>query len=222
MQKTIDMSYDHADFSLALARLRAASYSADQALHAAGVTAEDTFEAVCEKLATNIDPESRDQPFMSTDPNWLAYATTSRKNHFGFSLEQRESDGHMAWLTWIEVPLDRTSTLVASCYEEGFRFDEKHEVFDGYDWREAHKRLAADKAAKAFGLDRGQVYDLLMEQVEAKRAARYATLDENGEPIASPFESCDWDEEDDDESYLGSSTLAKLRDSKLFDEDDEE
>lgn len=219
---TTDMIYVHIDFSLALARLRAASYSADQALHSAGVTVEDTFELVCEKLATNIDIEGRDQPFLSVEPNWLSYTTASGRNTFGFSFEQRESDGNMVWLAWIEVTVDRSSTLAANCTMEGFVFEDRPEAFDGYDSHEAEKRLAAAKAAELFRLDREHVYDLLQAQADAKRAARYATMDEDGEPIASPFESYDdLDEEDDDESYLGASTLAKLRDSKLFDEDDE-
>lgn len=228
MQKTTDMSYDHVDFARAMARLRAASYSADQALYAAGVSGEDAFDVVCAKLRTNIEEAGHSQPFMTTEPNWLAYTTASGRNKFGFSYEKRESDGCMVWKAWIEVPMDRTSTLAANCVMEVFIFDDRPEVFEGYDSNEAEKRLVAAKAAEAFRLDRGQVYDMLQEQVEAKRAARLAILDEDGEPITMPFEKQDdyssWDDEgeDDDESYLGASTLAKLRDAKLFDEDDEE
>jgi hypothetical protein len=38
----------------------------------------------------------------------------------------------------------------------------------------------------------------------------------------SPYDQEDDGEEGSDERYLGASTLAKLRDSKLFDEDEDE
>lgn len=79
---------------------------------------------------------------------------------------------------------------------------------------------ANDDAMRAIKLVVGAVADAVLEGKNIRGSAMADADGEQGEDI--DYDAYDYDEDEDDEQFLGASTLAKLRDSKLFDEDEDE
>ncbi len=79
---------------------------------------------------------------------------------------------------------------------------------------------ANDDAVRAIKLIVAAMADAVLEGVNLRQADMEAEDDEN----APDYSAYDFDEqgEEDDEQYLGASTLAKLRDARLFDENEDE
>jgi small subunit ribosomal protein S2 len=79
---------------------------------------------------------------------------------------------------------------------------------------------ANDDAMRAIKLVVGAVADAVLE---GKNIRGSAMADDDGEQGGDiDYDAYDYDEDENDEQFLGESTLAKLRDSKLFDEDEDE
>lgn len=76
---------------------------------------------------------------------------------------------------------------------------------------------ANDDAVRAIKLLIGALADAVEEGRAMRKADDVAEESASGEIDLSKY-----DDDDDDERYLGASTLAKLKNSNLFDEDDEE
>jgi len=81
---------------------------------------------------------------------------------------------------------------------------------------------ANDDAVRAIKLIISAIADAAAEGVALRQSG--GDYEDDEEVSMADFADYDYeeDEDEDDEQYLGASTLAKLRDSKLFDEDDEE
>lgn len=75
-----------------------------------------------------------------------------------------------------------------------------------------------DDAVRAIKLIVAALADAVLEGQAMRKADDDVELADDGAPAYADYE----DEEDDDEQYLGASTLAKLRDARLFADDDEE
>ncbi len=78
---------------------------------------------------------------------------------------------------------------------------------------------ANDDAVRAIKLLLGALADAVIEGEQVRQADAYT---EDGEEKDAAFFSAYDEEEADDEALLGASTLAKLRNAKLFDETEEE
>ena len=78
---------------------------------------------------------------------------------------------------------------------------------------------ANDDAVRAIKLLVSAFADAVLEG----QAMRQADADEDVDEDSADYSAYDYDDsdEDDDEQYLGESTLAKLRDTQLFDDDDD-
>ncbi len=81
---------------------------------------------------------------------------------------------------------------------------------------------ANDDAVRAIKLIVSAMADAVLEGVQIRQADQGDEDDDEAEVDFSAYDDYDDDSDDDDEQYLGESTLAKLRDSKLFDDDDED
>ncbi|MBZ0301444.1 MAG: 30S ribosomal protein S2 [Anaerolineae bacterium] len=77
---------------------------------------------------------------------------------------------------------------------------------------------ANDDAVRAIKLIVGGMADAVAEGQAMRKAEDMEEGEDEGTPDYSAYEEV---EEEDDEQYLGESTLAKLRDAKLFEDDDE-
>ncbi len=78
---------------------------------------------------------------------------------------------------------------------------------------------ANDDAVRAIKLLLSALADAVIEGEQVRQADEYT---EEGEEKDSAYFSAYDEEEEDDEALLGASTLAKLRNAKLFDENEEE
>ncbi len=78
---------------------------------------------------------------------------------------------------------------------------------------------ANDDAVRAIKLLLSALADAVIEGEQVRQADEYT---EDGEEKNSEYFSAYDEEEEDDEALLGASTLAKLRNSKLFDENEDE
>ena len=78
---------------------------------------------------------------------------------------------------------------------------------------------ANDDAVRAIKLIVSAVADAVLEGHAMRKAEDAGEEEDELAPDYDAYE--DYDEEEDDEQYLGEATLAKLRDSRLFSEDDE-
>ena len=76
---------------------------------------------------------------------------------------------------------------------------------------------ANDDAVRAIKLLLSALADAVAEGHQMRKAADF---DENGEEADQNFSAYD-EEVEDDEALLGASTLAKLRNAKLFEEEEE-
>jgi len=74
-----------------------------------------------------------------------------------------------------------------------------------------------DDAVRAIKLIVAALADAVLEGQAMRKADDDVELADDGAPAYA-----DYEDEDDDEQYLGASTLAKLRDARLFADDDEE
>lgn len=83
---------------------------------------------------------------------------------------------------------------------------------------------ANDDAVRAIKLIITAFADAVAEGQAMRKADDVEDVEEEATPDYSAYEVFDVDEVEDDEQYLGESTLAKLRDARLFadDSDDEE
>ncbi|MAS36459.1 MAG: 30S ribosomal protein S2 [Anaerolineaceae bacterium] len=81
---------------------------------------------------------------------------------------------------------------------------------------------ANDDAVRAIKLIVAAFADAVLEGQAARKADQEGGDDDESTPDYSAYDDYDGDEEEDDEQYLGEATLAKLRDSRLFDEDEDE
>ena len=78
---------------------------------------------------------------------------------------------------------------------------------------------ANDDAMRAIRLLVSTIADAVIEGTNLRQSGGDEGVYEEEEMNIADY---DYDDEDDDEQFLGAATLAKLRDSKLFDEDDED
>ena len=79
-----------------------------------------------------------------------------------------------------------------------------------------------DDAVRAIKLIVAAVADAVAEGQAIREADEMAEEEGEAAPDYDAYEDYEEDEEEDDEQYLGESTLAKLRDARLFDEDEDE
>ena len=195
---TIELIFKAERLSTAIRALKRASYSISQSMDAAGVQEEDRLSTATGKMLTNVlEAMFGHEPHIDYTADGFIY-DTSGGTSFGIRYDGSEV------ITTIFVEVNRASTLLASAWMEGFRPEVTPDFMKGYDRREAERRIAADKAADTFRLDREQVYDLL-EGLRTAQVARHTLVD-------------NYDDADDDEYLSGAAMLEKLRSTKLFDD----
>lgn len=196
---------------VALVSVKRASSSLRDALGAAGVQNTDSLPTVVGKLYDNVfNAAAGKTPKLEINENGFAYQTSGGLQLF----VSVEDDGYFVSVVhprgWY-----RNSTLLASLWLEGFRMDEKALESWGFGYN--------DETAKAVDfVSRCPIWDdeyraKLIEQVERD-------LREQSARERQAFDAAFGDDyEGDEDEYtpaLAAETIAKLRNSKLFEEDE--
>jgi hypothetical protein len=154
--------------SAAIEKLKRASYSISQSMDAAGVLEYDSPSGVYERMKRNVEEAAPGGKFPAIEKLERGFIyKTSGGTTFGIRYEGADN------VATIFINEDRGSTLIASAWLAGFRPEVMPAFLEGYDRREAERRIAANEAASAFRLGREQVYDVLKD-IRAEQVSQSA------------------------------------------------